>query len=109
MSPNTVPPEAWDLIKVILTVGGGIIAAMITSRLTRTSQKESTQISLLTNLIDQVQEERDKALDREKASVEREKETAKQIPLWRRYSQMLRKQIYGLGHTPIDPDDRIEL
>lgn len=90
--------ELAEFLKTALTVGGAMLAAWLTAWLTRQSQKESTQITALTNLVDQIQEERDRAVTQ-----------AKQVPLWRRYSQMLRKQIYGLGHIPIDPDKELEL
>lgn len=91
-------PESLEVLKVILTVLGGVVAAVITSRLTRASQRESSQIVLLTNLIDQVQEERDQA-----------KEDAKQVPLWRRYAHKLRNQILKLGGIPEEPSDKLEL
>lgn len=75
-----------------------MLAAWLTAWLTRQSQKESTQITALTSLIDQLQEERDHAVTQ-----------VKQIPLWRRYTQALRKQIYKLGATPEDPDKELEL
>ncbi|MFH5879751.1 hypothetical protein [Arthrobacter sp. NA-172] len=90
--------ESWDVIKTALTVVGGVVAALVTGRLTRTSQKESAQIHALTNLIDQLQEERNVAV-----------KAAKQIPLWRRYAQKLRSQIYGLGGTPKDAEHDLEL
>lgn len=90
--------ELAEFLKTGLTVGGAVLAAWLTAILTRASQKESVQITALTNLVDQLQEERDAA-----------KSDAKQIPLWRRYAQRLRKQIYGLGATPEDPDKELEL
>lgn len=90
--------ELAEFLKTALTVGGAILAAILTGILTRTSQKESAQITALTNLVDQLQEERDHA-----------KSDAKQIPLWRRYAQRLRGQIYKLGGVPEDPDERLEL
>jgi 2-phosphoglycerate kinase len=86
------------LIKTVLTIAGGVVAATITGRLTRKSQKESAHILALTNLVDQLQEERDKA----KADV-------KQVPLWRRYAQKLRSQIYKLGGEPHEADAELEL
>lgn len=90
--------ELSEFLKTALTVGGAILAAILTGILTRASQKESAQITALTNLVDQLQEERDHA-----------KSDAKQIPLWRRYAQRLRGQIYKLGGVPEDPDERLEL
>lgn len=91
-------PDSADLLKTILTVAGGIGAALLTGRLTRRSQKESAQITLLTNLVDQLQEERDAA-----------KTDVKQVPLWRRYAQRLRGQIYKLGGEPVEADPELEL
>jgi hypothetical protein len=90
--------ELAEFLKTALTVGGAMVAAWLTAWLTRLSQKESTQITALTSLIDQLQEERDSA-----------KKEAKQIPLWRRYTQSLRKQIYKMGGSPVDPDKELEL
>lgn len=90
--------ELAEFLKTALTVGGAIIAGLLTAWFTRLSQKESAQITALTTLIDQLQEERDHA-----------KADAKQIPLWRRYAQALRGQIYKLGATPVDPDKELEL
>lgn len=91
-------PEAWDFLKASLTVAGAVVAAWLTSILTRRSQKESAQITLLTTIIETVQEERDAA-----------KADARQIPLWRRYAQRLRQQIYGLHAVPVEPDKELEL
>lgn len=93
-----VSTELAEFLKTALTVGGAVLAAFLTAILTRASQKESTQITALTNLVDQLQEERDHAITQ-----------AKQVPLWRRYTQRLRKQIYKLGHIPEDPDKELEL
>lgn len=92
------PEASADLVKTVLTVVGGVGAALLTGRLTRKSQKESAHITALTNLVDQLQEERDKA----KADV-------KQIPMWRRYAQKLRGQIYKLGGEPAEADPDLEL
>jgi len=93
-----VSTELAEFLKTALTVGGAMAAAWLTAWLTRQSQKESVQITALTNLVDQLQEERDHA-----------KADAKQVPLWRRYAQTLRRQIYKLGGVPEDPDERLEL
>lgn len=90
--------ELAEFLKTALTVGGAILAAVLTSWFTRQSQRESVQITALTNLVDQLQEERDHA-----------RKDAKQVPLWRRYAQRLRKQIYKLGAEPEDPDKELEL
>lgn len=90
--------EAWDFITTSATVLGAMGAAWLTAWLTRRSQKESSQITLLMGLIDQIQEERDKAA-----------KDAKQIPLWRRYTGALRRQIYGLHDVPVEPDKELEL
>lgn len=91
-------PDSAELIKTALTVTGGIAAALLAGRLTRRSQKESAHITALTNLVDQLQEERKEA-----------KDEARQIPKWRRYAQRLRSQIYKLGGEPVDADSELEL
>lgn len=92
------PETSADLLKTVLTVAGGIGAALLTGKLTRKSQKESAHITALTNLVDQLQEE-----------VVRAKSDVKQIPLWRRYAQRLRGQIYKLGGEPHEADPELEL
>jgi hypothetical protein len=92
------PEASADLLKTVLTIVGGIGAAALTGRLTRKSQKESAHITALTNLVDQLQEER-AAADLK----------AKQVPMWRRYAQKLRSQIYKLGGEPEDADPNLEL
>jgi hypothetical protein len=87
-----------DFLKTALTVVGAIAAAALTGSLARRSQKESAHITALTDLVDQLQEERLEA-----------KSEARQIPLWRRYAQRLRAQIYELGGRPTEADDRLEL
>lgn len=91
-------PDAWEFIKAALTVLGAVAAGAFSSWLLRRSQKESAQITLLTNLVDQVQEER-----------EGWKAEARQVPLWRRYAMRLRQQIYGLGGVPVEADKELEL
>lgn len=91
-------PDAWEFFKAALTALGAVAVGMLSSWLLRRSQKESAQITLLSSLVDQVQEERDKAV-----------ETARQVPLWRRYAQRLRQQIYGLGGVPVEADKELEL
>lgn len=92
------PDFSADLLKTALTIAGGVGAAFLTGWLTRKSQKESSHIIALTSLVDQLQEERDEA-----------KKDAKQIPLWRRYAQRLRGQVYRLGGEPEDADPNLEL
>jgi len=87
-----------DLIKTALTIAGGVAAAALTSWLARKSQKESAHITALTNLVDQLQEERTAA-----------NLVAKQVPKWRRYAQKLRSQIYKLGGEPVDADPDLDL
>lgn len=90
--------EAWEFLKTVVGGLGALGVGMLSSWLLRRSQKESAQITLLTSIVDQVQEERDKAV-----------ETARQVPLWRRYAQRLRSQIYGLGGVPVEADKELEL
>lgn len=92
------PDASLDLLKTLLTIAGGIGAAFLTGWLTRKSQKESSHIKLLTNLVDQLQEERDTAVA-----------SCKQVPLWRRYALHLRNQIYRLGGEPVDADPNLDL
>lgn len=91
-------PEVWEVAKALLTGAGAIAVGVLSSWLVRKSQKESSQITLLTNLIDQVQEERDAAVKQ-----------ARQVPLWRRYAAQLRRQIYGLHGVPVEPDKELDL
>src|SRR4029453_14248130 len=100
----------FDVIKTAVTVLGSGAAMWLVAKLTRKSQQESSQITLLTNLIDQLQEERNAAVA-----------TAKQVPLWRGYAKGLRGQVYRLteqvnrlGETPveaapIEPTEGLEL
>lgn len=90
--------DSAELLKTVLTVAGGIAAALLTTLFARRSQKESSHIAALTNLVDQLQEERDTS-----------KKDAKQVPLWRRYAQRLRGQIYALGGQPVEADSELEL
>lgn len=91
-------PELSDFLKTFLTVVGAVSAAWLTAWLTRQSQRESTQITALSSLVDQLQEERDLA-----------KGEARQVPLWRRYAQRLRQQIYGLGGIPVEAEKELDL
>lgn len=91
-------PEVWEVAKALLTGMGAIAVGVLSSWLVRKSQKESSQITLLTNLIDQVQEERDAAVKQ-----------ARQIPLWRRYAARLRQQIYSLHGVPVEADKELDL
>lgn len=90
--------EWGELFKTILTVGGAVVVGGLTGWLNRKSQKESTQINLLTALVKVLQEERDTAVT-----------ASKQIPLWRRYAQKLRGQIYRLNAEPVEADKELEL
>lgn len=92
------PELSADILKTVLTIAGGVGAAALTGWLTRRSQKESAHITALTNLVDQLQEER--VVSETKA---------KQVPMWRRYAQQLRQQIYRLGGEPVDADPNLEL
>lgn len=90
--------EWGEIFKTLLTVGGAAVVGVLTGWLNRKSQKETTQINLLTSLVKTLQEERDTAVA-----------SSKQIPLWRRYAQKLRGQLYRLGAEPIEPDEKLEL
>lgn len=91
-------PEVWEFVRTGLTGVGAVAVGLLSAWLLRRSQKESAQITVLMNLVDQVQEERDAAVAR-----------AKQVPLWRRYAQQLRQQIYGLQGVPVEADKELEL
>ncbi|ALY09427.1 hol-like chemotaxis [Arthrobacter phage Nubia] len=88
----------FDVIKTAVTVLGSGAAMWLVAKLTRKSQQESSQINLLTNLIDQLQEERNEA-----------KKQAAQIPMWRRYAMRLRGQIHRLNETPVEAEEGLEL
>lgn len=102
-------PEHWETIRAVLILLGGLATGIVTSKTVRKSQRESSQITLLTNLIDQLQEERDNAVsraDREQAAREA---AEKQIPLWRRFARQLRQQLYRLGAEPTEPGDDLDI
>lgn len=90
--------EWGEIFKTILTVGGAVLVGGLTGWLNRKSQKESTQINLLTALVKTLQEERDTAV-----------KSSKQIPMWRRYAQRLRGQLYRLNVEPVEADKELEL
>lgn len=102
-------PQFWDLLKNVLVVTGGIVAALVTARLGRKSQAEANSISEANGLVERyntltegIQKERDGAVATRVA-------LEKQISLWRRYSSKLRNQLYAAGLTPADPDDQLDL
>lgn len=84
-----------------MILAGGSFTGWMTSMIVRKSQKESTQISLLLGLVDQLQEERDAAItERERLRIE--------IPKWRRHTRELRSQIYELGAVPKEPGTELD-
>lgn len=92
--------EHWETIRAILIMVGGLVTGVVTSRVTRKSQKESSQIALATDLINQVQEERnDYKLDNKSKDEENK--------MLRRYIRQLRSQIYELGGKPVEPDEKL--
>lgn len=102
-------PQVWDLIKNILVVSGGIVAAWFTARLGRKSQAEANSISEANGLVERyntltegIQTERD-------AAVKTTTALQKQVSLWRRYSSQLRNQLYAAGITPVEPDETLDL
>lgn len=92
--------EHWETIRAILIVLGGLATGVVTSKVTRKSQKESGQIALATDLINQVQEERDTTKVDNKSLTEENK-------MLRRYIRQLRSQIYELGGKPVEPDEKL--
>jgi hypothetical protein len=93
-------PEHWETIRAVLILLGGLATGVVTSRTVRKSQKESSQITLATDLINQVQEERDTTkLDN--------KELSEENKMLRRYVRQLRSQIYELGGKPVEPDEKL--
>lgn len=102
-------PQAWDFVKNVLVVCGGIVAAFITARLGRKSQAEANSISEANGLVERyntltegVQKERDAAVTNA-AGLQR------QVSLWRRYVEQLRRQLYAAGITPADADKELDL
>jgi flagellar hook protein FlgE len=92
--------EHWETIRAILIVLGGLATGVVTSRVTRKSQKESSNIALATDLINQVQEERDGYKTDAKSVTDENK-------MLRRYIRQLRSQIYELGGKPVEPDEKL--
>jgi len=92
--------EHWETIRAILILLGGLATGVVTSRTVRKSQKESSQIALATDLINQVQEERDTTKVDNKTLNEENK-------MLRRYIRQLRSQVYELGGKPTEPDEKL--
>jgi hypothetical protein len=101
--------EHWETIRAILILLGGLATGVVTSKTVRKSQRESSQITLATDLINQVQEERDsKATDLRSANLtidQLRSEATNRERKWRNYTRRLRAQIYKLGGEPIEPDE----
>lgn len=93
-------PEHWETVRAILILLGGLATGVVTSRTVRKSQKESSQITLATDLINQVQEEREVTKTDNKALTEENK-------MLRRYVRQLRSQVYELGGKPVEPDEKL--
>lgn len=109
-----------DLLKMILTVAGGSLAALVTARLTRRSQAESNKINEANGLLEAYNKftaNMEAQATRTAANHDQEVDVLKvdnatlrtQVSLWRRYAQKLRQQIYQLGGSPIDPDEKLEV
>lgn len=102
-----------EVLKAVLTLAGAVGVAWLTGRFTRKSQQESSNISLLTNLIDQLQEERDLAVRTKDAAVavEAEKTAAAVVTVsrFRRYCRRLRHQIYELGGRPHEAEEDLDV
>jgi chromosome segregation ATPase len=99
--------EHWETLRAILIVLGGLATGVVTSKVTRKSQKESSNIALATDLINQVQEEREEVKDdlkETKLDLKSSNEENKQL---RRYIRQLRSQIYELGGKPIEADKEL--
>lgn len=108
------------LIGTLVSAAIGASASTLASRYTRRSQQESNQINEANGLVDRFNKlvaaqeaqavrkeaEYNRVVDGLTATTMKQDE---QISLWRRYSQILRKHIYGLGEVPPDPDDRLQL
>lgn len=101
--------EHWETIRAILILLGGLATGVVTSKTVRKSQKESSQITLATDLINQIQEERDtKATDLRSANLTIDQLRNEAVIRDRRvrtYIRKLRSQIYKLGGEPIEPDE----
>lgn len=102
-------PQLWDLIKNILVVSGGIVAAWFTARLGRKSQAEANSISEANGLVERyntltegIQKERDTAVAT--ATLLR-----RQVSLWRRHAAQLRGQLYAAGIAPAEADEELDL
>ena len=93
-------PEHWETVRAILILLGGLATGVVTSRTVRKSQKESSQITLATDLINQVQEERDNTKLDNKTLTDENK-------MLRRHVRQLRSQIYELGGKPVEPDEKL--
>jgi 23S rRNA maturation mini-RNase III len=102
-------PEHWETVRAVLILLGGLATGIVTSKTVRKSQKESSQITLLTNLIDQLQEERDKAVDRADREQSAREAAEHQVPLWRKLVRKLRSQVYKLGAEPVESDDDLDI
>lgn len=101
--------EHWETIRAVLILFGGLATGIVTSRTVRKSQKESTQITLLTNLIDQLQEERDKAVKEKDTEKDARKAAEAEVPKWRKFARKLRQQLYKLGVDPVEPEDNLDI
>lgn len=102
-------PQLWDLIKNVLVVSGGIVAAWFTARLGRKSQAEANSISEANGLVERyntltegIQKERDAAVLTSAAY-------QRQISLWRRHAADLRGQLYKAGIAPAEASAELDL
>lgn len=98
-----------DLLKVLLTVSGGIAAAFITARLSRRSQAESNNIVEANGIVERYNKLTADLVEQKNEAIAESKHRGKQISLWRRYAHDLRAQIYQLGGKPAEADEDLEI
>lgn len=104
-------PEHWETVRAVLILLGGLATGVITSKTVRKSQKESSQITLATDLINQVQEERNRLDGQLQTANEVIKELGsenhKRDLAWRNHTRKLRSQLHEAGVTPVEPPDEL--
>lgn len=98
-----------DLLKVLLTVSGGIVAAFITARLSRRSQAETNKVVEANGIVERYNTLTADLVRQKDEALAESKHRGKQISLWRRYAHDLRAQIYQLSGKPAEADENLEL